>query len=652
MNTGTRKIAIRMAAISLILVTVRWLFPERSIAYTGPRALLDVGFALGLLALVLLLAGGLGWKVQRELKIEGLTRLEQAVFGLPIGLGIIAYGALALSLAGLLRPWAILLWLILVSIWSWREWSEIADNIPEWLKDEYQAWRKVGFGKKLLLTVMGLILILTLLQALSPPTDVDGLIDHLQAPKLFLQAGRMYPMPDFVFANYPFTIELLFASGMAFGSDTFAKLIHLTYAVLLVLGTFALGRRFLRSRGGWIAAAILVGMPIFPVWASLAYIDMGWTLYEFLGVYALVLWAAHNQRRRLVLAGLMTGLALGSKYLAFGGAAALGLWILWHARAQGWRTVLVSGILFGGMALLVGSPWYVKNWFWFGNPVYPYLGSRTGKVLFTYDSLWDYLILPWHLYVHREQFVGVYGSIEFPSLLFPLVFLYPLIRRSRAMDCLAGLTLLRYVFWALVSHARFRYLLPIFPGLSLLAGSVLTDLTARPFLQRWGQVLATGLIGGMLAATLTYSLLFFVDVQPLGVLLGMESKDNFLRREVSDYSAKQFVQANLPREARVLMMWDARGYYCDDRCLPDLLQTQWVDLISPTASVSSVTASLREMNVTHLLFSVEDVDYQLINDTSGLHRHAAEFFLHEFRPACTKEVYRDEWVTLFELTCR
>jgi hypothetical protein len=645
-----------MASISLILGTVRWLFPERSVVYTGPRALLDVGFALGLLAIVLLLAGGLGRKVQRKLKIEGLTPLEQVVFGLPIGLGMIAYGVLALSLTGLLQPWAILLWLILVSIWSWREWSKIAENIPEWLKDEYQAWRKVGFGKKLLLTVMGLILILTLLQALSPPTDADGLIDHLQAPKLLLQAGRMYPMPDFVFANYPFTIELLFASGMAFGSDTFAKLIHLTYAVLLVLGTCALGRRYLRLGGGWIAAAILVGMPIFPVWASLAYIDMGWTLYEFLGVYALVLWARHNQRRWLVLAGLMTGLALGSKYLAFGGAVALGLWILWHARTQGWRTVLVSAILFLGGALLVGSPWYVKNWFWFGNPVYPYLdfGSGTGIVLRTYDSysLWDYLILPWHLYVHREQFVGVYGRIEFPSLLFPLVFLYPLIRRSRAMDWLAGLTLLRYVFWAFISHTRFRYLLPLFPGLSLLASSVVMDLTARPFLQRWVQVLAAGLIGGMLAATLTYSLLFFVDVQPIGVVLGMESKDDFLRREVSDYSAKQFVQANLPREARVLMMWDARGYYCDDRCLPDLLQRQWVGLTVPPASVLSVAASLRQMNVTHLLFSVEDLDYQIINDTSGLHRHAAEFFLHEFRPTCTKEVYRDEWVILFELTCR
>jgi hypothetical protein len=643
-----------VVVLTIILVGLRWLFPERPVDYTGPRALLDAGFALGMLGLMLLLAGGLGRKVQRNLELEGLARLEQAVFGLAIGLGIVAYGILVISLAGLLRPWAILLWLILVSIWTWSDWRAIADNIPGWLRDGFQAWHKLGFGKKLLLIVMGLILVLTLLQTLSPPTDPDGMIDHLQVSKLFLQAGRMYPMPDLVFANYPFTVELLFASGMAFGSDTFAKLIHLTYAVLLVLGVFALGWRFLGSEGGWIAAAVLVGMPIIPIWSSLAYIDMGWTLYEFLGVYAVILWAARDQRRWLVLAGLMIGLALGSKYLALGGAAAIGLWILWHTRAQGWRTVLVSAMLFGGTALLVSAPWFVKNWWWLGNPVYPYFGDATHTALSTKEpyAWWEYLVLPWRLYVHREQFVGAYGSIEFPSLLFPLVFLYVWVRRPKAMNWLAGLTLLRYVFWALVSYARFRYMLPVLPGLSLLVSCVVMDLTARPRFQRWGKVLVIGLIGGMLVTTLIYSVLFFVDVQPLDVIVGLESKDSFLRREVSDYAAKQFVQANLPREARVLMMWDARGYYCDERCLPDLLRRQWVDLTMPTASVSSVAGRLREMNITHLLFSIEDLDYLLVNDSSETYQRAAQFFLHEFRPECTQEVYRDEWVTVFEFTCR
>ena len=643
---------LAITVTSILLVTLRWLFPERPITYVGPQVLLDSGFVLGFLGLMLLLAGSLGRKLINWLKLEDLTSLERALFGIALGLGIIAYGILLLGIVGLLRPLAIFLWLLFLAIWLWPEWRKIADCIPGWLQDRYQAWRKARFWQKLLF----MILMFALLQALSPPTDPDGLIDHLQAPKIFLQAERLYPTPEFMFGNYPFTIELLFASGMAFGTDTFAKLNHLTYAVLLVLGTFALGRRYLPPGGDWTAAAILVGMPIFPVWAGLAYIDMGWTLYEFLSLFAILLWAERHQQRWLILSGMMMGLALGSKYIAFAGAAAVGLWILWHTRSNGWRTLLGSAALFGGVALFVASPWLIKNWWWFNNPVYPYFFGNTAikDRIPTHNSfgLWNYIILPWSLYFDRQRFVGVYGTIEFPSLLFPFVLLLPWVSKTKAIHWLVGLTLLRYIFWALMFHARFRYMLPVLPNLSLLASAAIVGLASQPFWQRTANVLAKGLIGGMLAATLLYSVILFFDVQPLSVVLGTESKESFLQREVTDYSAKQFIQANLPPQARVFMLWDARGYYCDERCIPDLDQHEWVRLTLPPANVSSVAARLREKGVTHLMFSTEDAEYRLIQQNGPLHLEAVRFFRDTFKPACAQELYQDEWVTLYEFTCR
>ncbi|MCB0162659.1 MAG: glycosyltransferase family 39 protein [Anaerolineae bacterium] len=640
---------------SILLIALRWLFPERPVTYIGPQALLDSGFALGFLGIMLLLAGGLGRKLQNGLKLGDLTSLEYALFGIALGLGVIAYGILLLGLLGLLQPLAVFVWLLLIAIWSWPQWREMADSLPRWLADKSQAWRNAPFWQKMLLVTMSLILILTMLQSLSPPIDPDGLIDHLQAPRIFLQAERIYPTPDFVFGNFPFTIELLFASGMVFGTDTFAKLIHLTFAVLLVLGTFALGRRYLSSNGAWVAAAILVGMPIFPIWAGLAYIDMGWTLYEFLGVYAILLWADRNQQRWVILSGVMIGFALGSKYLAFAGAGAIGLWVLWQARLKGWRTLFGSAALFGGIALVVASPWFIKNWWWFDNPVYPYFfGNKAISGIPTYGSFrwWDYLMLPWYLYFERQRFVGAYGSIEFPSLLFPFILLLPWVGRFKIVPWLAVLTLLRYIFWALIFHGRFRYMLPVLPNLSLLASAAIVGLAAYPIWQRAALILAKGLIGGMLAITLIYSVLFFFDVQPLAVVLGIESKESFLQRELTDYSAQQFIQANLPPQARVFMLWNARSYYCDDRCLPDLNQYQWVQLTQPSATVSEVAARLREKGVTHLMVSIEDVEYRLIQSDGQLHRAALQFFRDEFQPACTRELYQDDWVRLYEFTCR
>jgi len=71
-----------VAITTLLIVGLRWLFPERPLNYVGPRALLDAGFALSFLGVMLLLAGGGGRKIQSWLKLEGLTNLEQAIFGL------------------------------------------------------------------------------------------------------------------------------------------------------------------------------------------------------------------------------------------------------------------------------------------------------------------------------------------------------------------------------------------------------------------------------------------------------------------------------------------------------------------------------------------------------------------------------------------
>jgi hypothetical protein len=652
-----------VVVLVVLLGGVRWLFPERPMTYVGPRALLDAGFSLGLLGLILLIAGGLGRKVQRWLKLDGLTRLERTVFGLSAGLGVLAYGVLALGLVGLLRPRAILLWLVLAGVWSWREWTEILEGLPDWLAQQFHALQRSRLDGKAWLMSAGLIAVLTLLQALTPPWDYDGLMYHLQGPRFFLEAGRIVLLPDIWQANGPLTIEMLFAVGLAFDSDTFAKLMHLACTVLLVLATFAFGRRYLRPTGEWTAAAILVGIPIFPVWASLAYADMAWALYEFLALYALTLGMEDDRCRWPALSGAMMGLALGSKYLALGGAAVLGLWLLWQSRAQGWKAVLVRGVLFGGTALLVGSPWYIKNWLIGGNPVYPLFLGGTGWTadrmhwhtvyhhsFGTGHSVWDYLLLPWNLYAQHTRFGTFMGSAEILSPLFPLALLYPRTHRSRAMDGLAVVTLVRFAVWSLGSQQT-RFLLPIFPTLSLLTSGVFTDLTARFAFRRWGRILQTGLTGGIVVATLLYSLLLFAKVQPLEVVSGGESKDTFLRRTVNDYPALQFVRDGLPPQARVLMMWDGSAYYCDERCLPDAENSRWTRLTLTSPSVSSAAASLRAMGVTHLLFSVGDADFMLQHDPTGQHRRAAEFFLQEFRPLCTKEIYRDEWVQLYELTC-
>jgi hypothetical protein len=632
---------VAITVLALLLGGARWLLPERPMDYIGPLAILDAAFAVGLLSWVLLLAGGLGWKVQRWLRLEPLTRLEQVAFAVPVGMGILAYGVLALGLTGLLCPWAILMWLIVATAWAWPEWSDVIQGFPRRLAQTHQALTKLGWGAKALLIVGALVLALATLQALTPPFDYDSLMYHLQGPRLFLEAGRILLLPDIWQANGPFTVEMLFTIGLALGSDTFAKLIHLSYAVFLVLATFGLGRRFIGPAGGWTAAALLLGIPALPLWASWSHVDIVQALYEFLGLYALLVWQENDQRRWLILAGLLTGWAVGSKYLALGGLAVLGLWTLWQSLGKGWKRPLTQGLLFGLPVLLVGSPWYAKNWLWSGNPVYPFVFGGTG---------WDADRLRLLMAYLRSFSIGRHFA-QIPVLSFLLALPYPLTRRHRSMDGVASMTVLRLILWALASQQT-RFLVPLFPTLSLLAANVLIHLAILPRFQRWGKALGTILLAGAVMITLLFNGYLFRTFSPLGVILGRESKDAFLRRTVPDYAGLQFVQRYLPCHTHALMMWDGRGYYCDARCIVHTDQSKWTRLVIPGSDPAAIAARLRAMGVTHLFFNVEDASFFVDHDPTGRHYAALEFFEKDFRPSCTREIYRDQVVLLFEVTCR
>ncbi|MEW6717728.1 MAG: hypothetical protein AB1345_09520 [Chloroflexota bacterium] len=605
-------------------------------------------------------AAGLGFKVIGWFGWNFRSLLERGVFGLAIGLGILGYGVFVLGLAGWMKPWGVVILVGGVGVICWKE------SLGVW-QQLYRShfWKKqrgggLGVEAKLVVFLGGGMFLLSLLLALAPPTAVDALIYHLEAPKRFLEAGRILAMPENSQANYPLTVQMLFAIGLALDSDVFAQLVTLGFALLLAGATWSFGSHFLRPRGRWEAVAILIGIPIFSIWASIPYVDIAWGLYEFLGMYALIYWVKRGENRWLVLSALLTGLALGSKYLAIFGLLAQGAWVLWQSCKHGWRKVFVNGLTFGGIALAIASPWYVKNWLWLGNPVYPFLfGGASWEVnhleglmaeirLF---SIWDYVLLLLNVYLKHERYASFMASIALPSPLYPLALLYPFVRQDRRMDKLAGLAVLRVLAWVLYPDTRIRYMLPFFPGLSLLTAYVLVNALRSLRVQSLSRLVVNGLVGGMLASGLLYASLYFVDVNPLPVLVGMEERQSFLHRRLKDYEGIQYVESELPANVKVMMLWDGRGYYCDQRCMPDADQTHWVRVVLSSSGVEQAADRLHAMGVTHLFLSLEDADYMLQNDPQGVHRQAAEFFLHQFQPACTDEIYRDEGVRIYELTC-
>lgn len=525
----------------------------------------------------------LGTQGQRALPSE-----LHPLWSLALGWGALAYATLAMGLLGGLNPWMagglLGLGTLLALRAGWRAREALFLSRPRW-----RTMESLGLA-----TILALLL-LNLLYALSPPTanDWDDLTYHLAAPKVYLRHGRILPIPYDSHTHFPFTMEMLYTLALLFSSAGAAKAIHWSIHALAVGSLFLFGQRLGSRRLGLMAALIYATIPN-AIWESgIAYIDLAQGWYQWLAVWGLMEYAGWLprpmpswERRRLPLPlGLLGGFALGIKMMALPAVAWVGLGLMGHGWRQrrwgegGWGQALGSALLFGGLALAVGSPWYLKSYLWTGNPFFPFLHSLFPSPLWSEDRAEQYrmaqlafghgrspmalLRLPWELTFAPAPFFDK-GQPTLLAAIGPafLAFLpFGLLPRKDEQEparrWLGGTTLAWGLIWFL-SMQYVRYLLP-----TLLVGSLVAAWGVEWALEHTGPLAKgisllfglTPLFGGSVALWLA------LDAAP--VVLGWVPEHLYLRARLDSYPAWEFVNHFLPPKAKVLTLGEPRCYYSE-----------------------------------------------------------------------------------------
>lgn len=223
----------------------------------------------------------------------------------------------------------------------------------------------------------GISVLLSLIGALSPSTslDWDSLAYHLAVPKLWIQAGSVYSVPNISHSNFPAAFDSLFLLGLQLGSESAAKIFTVLSFVFGLTAVFGFGRKAFGGASGAFAALVLAGIPMMIWEAGTAYIDVPHGLYGGIAlVLAATLAQSEDKIQRAILVALFLSLSAGTKYTGLLVIAVAGLVCLAAAGRGGIKAALVACSL--GFAL--ASPWYIRNVVWTGNPVYPFFYGKLG----------------------------------------------------------------------------------------------------------------------------------------------------------------------------------------------------------------------------------------------------------------------------------
>jgi len=626
---------VKRGKLVLGVLLLGWLFTVVGFYYVAHKPfaapdLLAAGRALaglGGATLVVAVGAGIGACLLRQLIVAPADRL---ILSAAVGLGALSLLGLGLGAVGLLRPW--LLWLLMVGglvVIGRSAWRTLR---AAWADP---AWRPQGKFEGFLAIYCAAMLVFALAWALAPPTAWDALDYHLTAPKLYLEAGCVSHPFDLLHLGFPQLMEMLFTWGMGLSGERAAAPIHWWYGVLCVLALVVIGRRWLIGATGWLAAAILLSAFSIVRLAGWPYVDLTLLFYATLAFWALAhfLWSGPQTGSWLILSGVLAGLALSTKYTALALPPALGLSLL-ISRIRRPGFAVHCAILLGFVALAVWSPWLVKNLVLTGNPTYPFFfdgvywdeyrawwydrPGEPGQGL-AYTEPWRLLIAPWDVTVWGVEGVSLVGLPGYNATVGPLLLaclpLLPLVwqrlsvgQRRWLLAALAFCGVL-YAFWlwgvarsALLIQTRLLF--PAFGLLALMAGAVVEGLRAlprHPIDLGW---VVRAVVVGVLSLSLVSTFLFAMRDQPLRVLLGFESEEEFLARELGWYHvAVSYVNQELPQDAVVLFLWEERSYYCQVTCWPDSVLDRWLHATQHLYghNAATIADAWREDGVTHVL---------------------------------------------------
>ena len=619
-----------------------------------PMVVASHAFACLLLIAMLWLGAALGVRALRALGLGQRLSLETLILSLGLGLGGLAYLVLACGFLGLLQPTALALVFAALAIGLRAELAELAKALPVWgraLLAERRLLQR-DWILRLAVPMAELTVLILAVRALAPPIAYDAIVYHLAGPREFLRLGRLAPVPDIQQANMPFTVEMLYLLGLAFGSDELSGLLHLSLAFLSGLAAFSLARRFFGARVGRLTILIFLSAPALAIYGPVANIDYGWAYFDFLAVYAFAAWAHDGRRRWLVVAGLAVGLALGSKYLGALTCAAIALAIVLQAARLGraeWARIPYSMATFLVPAGLVAAPWYIKNWLWFGSPVWPFLttdGMLDGGLYFARHmnrghELLDILLLPLRLY--GRDFVD--HSWAMPPLLFLLAPGYLAVRKHPLVSGLLAFSALHFVVWS-QGIQTLRYLSPIFPAMSVVAAYVVTGMMGSTRFHSLGRMAGSSLtvLSLLIASALGMDMAF--RQRPLAQLVGLESREAYLSRNLPDYGAVQYINEHRTDVSRLLVIGEARVFYLE----PPILLDQNLDLLQELGGSDPLAAAerLRQSGISHVLLAENLVVWHTDWDPELRVKRAWAGF-ERTRPAYLSVEYKDEAATIYRV---
>ena len=545
-----------------------------------------------------------------------------------------------------------------------------------------------------------------------PPVDRDALTHHLAVPKLYLKHGGMVEIPSVPFSYYPMNLDLLYLIPLYFGNDIVPKYIHFAFALLTAWLIYGYLRRRLEGPlWGLLGAFLFLSLPVIVKLSVTVYVDLGMIFFSTASLLYLLKWAESGlSTRLLILSGLFCGLALGTKYNALISLLLLTALvpILYIRSANGMKlqpsategrnpspqgAALVSPVVlravchtavFVVVALLVCSPWMIRNIVWTGNPLYPLYQGFFGSIQHAPGEGFDHIDASQtekepdaeeainHFAARRLVFnespietltipirIFFQGQDDNPRLfdgrLNPYLVIFPIFafllkkKGRRPFDQTERAVLLAFsalfiLFAFFQADMRIRYVGPAIPPLVILSVFGLNRLFGwlGDAADRRRAACAGGAAAVLLVWLLGQNLLYVAEqfrvIDPISYLSGELNRDQYIRKFRAEYDVIRYANANLAPGEKIICLFMGNRIYYSDR---DMIQADgfFRNALLRSATAGDLFRKVGCLEASHLLVRLDVLDGFADGFDPDARRCLKTFFMSELDLVFTSRGY-------------
>ncbi len=566
-------------------------------------------------SMILFISIKIGLSILTKFKMT-LNFLEKFGFSAGIGFGLISYIMLT---AGFMKLYySALFKIIIIVIFCF------------FLKNQLKKWKtgfNFNFKFNLNFSVFQYLIALSILpsvlfviiMSISPEIFYDSLVYHLAVPDYYISHHKILRIDYLMHSDFPSGQQMLYCLALLTGNEITAKLIHSFMYFCGAAVCFSSCKKILFSNTGYIAAGLILSLPILTVNSWTCGNDAALAFYFILALCAVLNYLHTNELKYFLIAIIFCGLCFTIKYTSMLSVSGLVIFLIIYSvyiKKKKFTAFIKYSSAAALILFLLFAPWLIKNYLLTGNPIYPFFQKITndyqlknvdinsGSVIYKFNTE-DFNIKKMLLFFWGNSMSDKLGGITILCLL-PCLFFYGKI--DRYLIILSGAFCVSYIFW-FFTVPEFRFFIPSLILLIIILSRNF-DVFSRTF--KPVKLLLLLLIS---INVLVIEFQMFNSAELYHYFSGKINIDGYLSApkkfyySIPPYKALKWCNENLSENDKIMMIGESRAFYLKIKHFWHSVEgnkTPLIELLKKSNNETEFANNLIFLNITHLLINYNE----------------------------------------------